>query len=522
MAIERHTTEETADDLSRRYGAAYLPLLTITAVTAASTMMISGTSIGVVVPDVMGAFGVGQDKAQLMATAFYIAMTVSQLLSVWLGGLLGQRRAFSIALLLFAMASVVGATAEDFSLIVFARVVQGVGAGLIQTQTMLALFQAFPAERRGMAMGFYAAGMVLAIGIGPALGGVVVEAFGWRYIFLAPMPLVFSVFLAGLFAMSTVRAARLPAFDWLGYVLLIVAFYCVMTGLADGQRQGWFSNAIAALFGIAILSGGAFVWLQLSRSAPLLDFSLFLRRPFLISSCVGFVVGMGNFGSIYAVPVFAQLVQNLTPLDAGMLMLPASLIALCALPLIGRLADSMTPRTGIVIGLLLFAVGTFPLAAADANTPFLHVLLFVVIVRLGMSVNLPFVTRTALASLPADKVDIGAGTLNFCRQLGASLGTAVWVVFLDIRTHFHSDVLASTQSAANDASQEMLAGVRRVLEQFGFAGADHQSGALHYLGQVVHAQATARGFQDGFLVLSIGFLLAIIPALLLGRRRPGA
>ena len=274
MAIERHTTEETADDLSRRYGAAYLPLLTVTAISAASTMIISGTSIGVVVPDAMGAFGVGQDNAQLMATAYYIAMTVSQLLSVWLGGLLGQRRAFSIALLLFAMASVVGTSADDFSLIVVAKVVQGVGAGLIQTQTMLALLKAFPAERRGMAMGFYAAGMVLAIGIGPALG--------------------------------------------------------------------------------------------------------------------------------------------------------------------------------------------------------------------------------------------------------ASLGTAVWAVFLDIRTYFHSDVFASTQCAANAASQEMLAGVRRVLEQFEFAGADHQSGALHYLGQVVHAQATARGFQDGFLVLSTGFLLAIIPTLLLGRRRPGA
>ena len=189
---------------------------------------------------------------------------------------------------------------------------------------------------------------------------------------------------------------------------------------------------------------------------------------------------MGNFGSIYAVPVFAQLVQNLTPLDAGMLMLPASLIALCALPLIGRLADSMTPRTGIVIGLLLFAVGTFPLAAADANTPFLHVLLFVVIVRLGMSVNLPFVTRTALASLPADKVDIGDGTLNFCRQLGASLSTAVWVVFLDIRTF--STAMFCRRRVRRMMPVKMLAGVRR-LEQFGFAGANFQSGVLHYLGQ---------------------------------------
>ena len=522
MADDRGISMESSDVLARRYGSAYLPLLTGTAVTAAFTMMVSGTSIGVAVPDVMGAFGVGQDKAQLMATAFYIAMTVSQLLSAWLSGLLWQRRAFSVALILFTVGSILGAAAEDFGFIVLARIVQGVGAGLIQTQTMLALFQAFPPERRGTAMGFYAAGMVLAIGVGPALGGIVVEAFGWRYIFLAPLPLVFGTFVAGLFAMSSNRAADLRAFDWLGYVLLIVAFYCVMTGLADGQRQGWASDTIVGLFAAALIAAGTFVWLQMSRPARLVDFSLFRHRPFLVSCFVGFMVGMGNFGSIYAVPVFAQLVQNLTPVDAGMLMLPASLIALCAMPLIGRLADSITARTGIVIGLLFFAVGTMPLGLADANTPFLHVLLFVVVIRLGMSVNLPFVTRTALASLPADRVDIGAGTLNFFRQLGASLGTAVWVVFLDIRTHFHSDALAATQNSANDASQEMLAGVRRMLAELGFAGADHQSGALHYLGQVVHAQATARGFQDGFLILSLGFLVAMVPALLLGRGRPGS
>nr|MBC8158032.1 DHA2 family efflux MFS transporter permease subunit [Alphaproteobacteria bacterium] len=457
-----------------------------------------------------------------MATTFYIAMTTSQLLSAWLGATLGQRRAFSAALLLFAAASVLGAVADDFGVIVFARVIQGIGAGLIQTQTMLALFQAFPPERRGTAMGYYATGMVLAIGVGPYLGGVVVEAFGWRYIFLAPLPLVFGIFGAGLFAMPSVRSKRLPTFDWLGYTLLIVAFYCVMTGLADGQRQGWISDPIVGLFAVALLASGTFVWLQISRPTRLVDFSLFRHRPFMVSCLVGFVVGMGNFGTIYAVPVFAQLVQNLTPLDAGMLMLPASLIAICVMPVIGKLADSITPRTGIVMGLLFFAIGTLPMAIADANTPFLHVLLFVVIIRLGMSVNLPFVTRTALASIPADKVNIGAGTLNFFRQLGASLGTAVWVVFLDIRTHFHSDTLAATQNSANETSQELLASVRRVLEELGVPGVDHQSGALHYLGQVIHAQATTRGFQDGFLILSLGFLVAIVPACLLGRRRPGS
>ena len=160
------------------------------------------------------------------------------------------------------------------------------------------------------------------------------------------------------------------------------------------------------------------------------------------------------------------------------------------------------------------------MAFADTNTPFLHIVMFVGLMRLGMSVNLPFVTRTALSSLPADKLEVGAGTLNFFRQLGASLGTAARVVFLESRTQLHSNALTATQSSANQASMELLAGVRRLLEEIGLAAGEYQLGALHFLSQVVHAQASALGFRDGFLLLSIGFLVAIVPALLMRRRRP--
>ena len=297
--------------LAARFGAAYLPLLTATAALASFTMLVAGTSIGVAVPHVMGTFGVGQDKAQLMATAFYIAMTTSQLLNFWVVAVIGQRRAFALNLLLFVGASIMGAAAEEFGVVVFARVVQGVAAGLIQTQTMLAIFQVFPPERRGTAMGIYAAGLVLAIGIGPALGGAVVELFGWRYIFAAPLPLVALAFVAGLLVMPTETADNLPKFDWLGYAILIVALYCVMTGLAEGQRRGWSSDFIVAHFAGAVCAAGLFVFLQLSRVTKLLDFRLFRYRDFLSSAMVGFAVGMGNFGTIYAVPVFAQIVQGL-------------------------------------------------------------------------------------------------------------------------------------------------------------------------------------------------------------------
>jgi DHA2 family multidrug resistance protein len=115
----------------------------------------------------------------------------------------------------------------------------------------------------------------------------------------------------------------------------------------------------------------------------------------------------------------------------------------------------------------------------------------------------------------------GGGTVNFCRQLGGSLGLNAWVVFVDMRTHYHSDSLAATQSADNASSRELLEGVGRILNESGVPQSAHESGALHYLGQVVHAQANAIGFQDGFLVLAISFLFAMIPAWMLGRRNSG-
>lgn len=514
-------TSETADDLLRRYGDLYRPLVTGLAVTASFTMVVSGTIVSVAIPNVMGNFGLGQDQAQLLSTAFFVAMTVGQLLNAWLIAVLGQRHAFCGCLAVFATASVLGATAEEFGPIVFARVLQGAAGGLVLTQTMVAIFEAYPATRRGFAMGLFAGGQVLAIGLGPAFGGIVVEVFGWRHIFLAPLPLVALAFLVGLVLMPSTRGGLRPRFDWPGYGLLILAIYCLMTGLSGGQREGWASDYILGLFLVALGSGVAFVSLQLRSGPRLLDFSLFRIGPFLATLMVGFITGVGNYGTAYAIPVFAQIVQSLTPVDAGLLMVPATVLVLFLLPVTGRLADLIAPRWGVLAGLSLFAIGTLPMAGADANTPFLTVALLVVVMRMGMSFNLPFVNNTALASLPPDKLNAGAGMLNFFRQLGASVGTNAWVVFLDMRTHFHSEALTATQSSANAASRELLDGVGRILGESGVPASAHGAGALHYLGQVVHAQANMLGFQDGFLILTAFFVLAMVPAWALGGRRHG-
>ncbi len=491
----------------------------IAGMSASFTMVVSGTIVNVAVPDVMGAFGVGLDQAQLMTSAFNIAMVTSQLLSAWLVSAFGQRGGFQLMSLVFIIGSLIGALSQDFNMIVFGRVLQGVAAGVIQPLVMVIAFQVFPAERRGYAMAIYSMGVFLAVAVGPIIGGVAIDLFHWRYIFWAPLPVILAASLMAMVFVPSVRKRDAGTFDWVGYILLLVMVYCLITGLTEGNREGWTSTYILSLFGIGIVSGIVLIMSQMRDRPTLIDLSLFEHKQFAMTALIAFVFGVGNFGTGYGVPVFGQLVQGMTPLDAALVMFPSAILVVIALPLTGRLADTIPPHIGIMIGLMLFAIGTAPMNGADVNTPFVLIMTYFIISRLGMSFTNPFIMNTALRSLPADKLSAGGGTINFCRQFGGSLGLTAWVAFVQNRTQFHSDALTATQSSSNSATQEWMAGIARIFGEAGLPADMHAPSALHLLGKVIQAQASTLGFQDGFLLLVFFFLCAMIPAFLLGRLR---
>lgn len=512
-------SSETVDDLIARFGRSYTVLVMASGMTASFVMVVSSTIVNVAVPDVMGAFGIGQDQAQLMATAFNVAMTASQLLNAWVVAVLGQRYGFAAALIIYTVGSLIGGFAQDFSMVVFGRVLQGVASGIIQPLILVTIFQIFPINRRGFAVGIYSVALMLAVSMGPVFGGLAMEILDWRYIFIAPLPVVGLVFVLGLVFMPSDRKETDRPFDWTGYALMVITLFCFMTGLTDGVREGWTSNYILGLFLTSGVAAAAFVWSQRRTDAPLMDLTLFRNREYAWAMGVAFIFGLGNFALSYAIPVFCQLVQGLTPLDAALVLLPGGLFVVASMPLMGRLADTMKAHYAIIIGLLLFAAGTIPMADADVNTPWLAIALFAIVNRAGVSLTQPFIITVALKTLPADKLNTGAGTMNFIRQLGGSLGINAWVVFLEMRSHYHTDILTATQSADNAASRELLQGVGRILGETGVAESVQQSGALHYLGQVVHAQGSTLGFQDGFWVLVVAYLIGLWPAWMLGRDR---
>ena len=315
------------------------------------------------------------------------------------------------------------------------------------------------------------------------------------------------------------RRKEKTRFDWYGLAFLIVALYCFMTVFADGQRQGWVSNSIISLTVIGVISAILFIYIQIYSSYRLLNLTVFKYPVFIAAVMITFCVGMGNFGAIYAVPIFAQIIQNFSPVDAGLIMLPASILTIILLPVIGRFADAISPRYGAMIGLGCFFLGTVPLVLADFNTSYLYVMSFVILSRLGMGINNPVVAKAALSALPPDQIAEGTSTLNFFRMLGTSLGTTAWVVFLEIRTQFHSNALSSTQDPSNQTSQEFLSRIGSIYKELGLTISNIEALSLIHLSDIIYLQSHKFGFQDGFTVLSSIFIIAMIPAYLIGKKK---
>jgi DHA2 family multidrug resistance protein len=510
---------ETTEVLFARYGPRYRNYVTVVALLGTISAIVTTTSINVALPDIMGTFGIGQDRGQWIVTGNLAGQTVGQLLSAWLIDSFGQRKTFVVGLCILVSSLFVAAVSPDDLTLVAARVVQGLMAGVLQSLTMYTLFSVFPPEKRGMAMGFFSINTILGPALGPTVGGILIEYFNWRAVFYMGLPFsVVGILLGSLLMPEREETAKRTHFDWVGFALLCLTMSCLLTGLSNGQREGWGSDFIVGSLAVAAVAGIAFIVWELRVTHPLVHLRVLAVGSFAAAACVAVVFGVGQFGTTYLIPLFVQTIQGLTPLDAGLLLMPGALLLGLFMPLGGYLCDRLPARALLITGLLGFAASTFALHNVDVNTAFWWMLTWVVVSRLGQALINPTLNATAMRSLLATQLRQGAGMINFFRQLGGAFGVNLLSVSLDRQTFAYSDRLTSMQTAGNSATTELLQSVQRLLAQFGASPDVQSAGALDFLGRVLYAQAHTLAFRDCFLIVTVVFILALIPAWVMGRK----
>jgi EmrB/QacA subfamily drug resistance transporter len=333
--------------LQARYGPRYRWLLLLSVMLGTMASIMSSTIVNVAIPDMSHHFSLGQERAQWVSSGFMVATTVSMLTTPWLLARYGYRRTYAGTMLLLMTGGLVGGLANHFWLVLGARVAEGLAAGVAQPIPAIIIMRAFGRHEQGRASGLFGMGVVLAPAVGPSIGGVLVDLFGWRSIFFMVIPLcLVSLWMAYRYVPVTapgdVAAKRQGAMiDWRGLLLGAVGTLCLLNGMVE-LRGGSRVQALA-LLGAAALALLLFVGWQRRMAAtgraPLMNLALFGYRPFAMGSVVAFIYGTALFGSTYLLPVYLQLGLNLSASHVGTILLPAGLVLAATIAGVGRLAD---------------------------------------------------------------------------------------------------------------------------------------------------------------------------------------
>jgi DHA2 family multidrug resistance protein len=496
-------------------------LITSSVCVGSTATILTATIMNVAVPSVMGTFGVGQDKAQWVSTAFLAATTLAMLANDWSVRRLGARATYVGALVIFIAGSLLAGTATTFDVLILGRIMQGFAGGITQPLAMMTMFQIYPPEARGRAMGLFGLVIILAPAVGPWVGGITVDELGWRYTFFLPIPIaVMSIALASLFLKGRNPNIQAPRFDLIGFSLMTVAVVSLLVALTNGSEEGWSSDTILELFIIGGVSLTAFVFWELRIPDPLMRVEMFAIPRFAAANFVSFMFGAAIFASIYLVPLFVQLIQGYSPTESGLLQFPAGIAMAIFFPLVGRLTDFGRENWLTALGILLSAYAAYLMAGAHTNTSFFAFALWMVISRIGLSFIFPPLSTASLQVLPSEYVGQGSGAMNFTRTIGGAFGVNVTAIFVDYRSAVYRDAMTAMQHDGNSTTLELINELKTMWPGMGFPENIGEPLSQLFIGQAIIRQAEMLAFRDGFLLLAVAIASAIIPAIFI--KKPGS
>lgn len=465
---------------------------TLTVLMGTISVVLTTTIVNVAVPGIMADLDMSQLHAQWLSTGFLAAMTATMLASARVVERLGQKRTFRITLWLFVAASLLAAASWSTPVMIVARILQGAVAGIIQPLALVVIFQVFPDDERGRALGLYGMGVVLAPAVGPAVGGWLMDVFSWRAVYLAALPFCAVGLWGAGRTLGNQRAETVVPFDWWGITLLAAGLALLLCGLAElGLAQAWISPGWLIAGGLGLLAG--FLALQRRRASPLVNLDVFRRPAFALAFVLALVYGAGLFGSTYLLPLLVQGVQGLSATMTGLVLMPAGLALAMVFPVSGRLSDHWPAHRLIIAGLVLVALAFFALATTGPATGFAVLAAFILLGRIGLGLILPALNLDALRGLPDGLMQQGSGVINFARQLGGAFGVNLFALLLDWRVRQHLHAQGESSLALHNL---------------------YQPGAADPAG----LQALTRGFAETFMVLGSCFVLAVIPAVAMGVR----
>jgi EmrB/QacA subfamily drug resistance transporter len=402
------------------------PLWTF-AITSIALFMVTldNLVVSTALPVIRVDLGASIEQLEWTVNAYTLTFAVFLLVGAALGDRFGRRRMFAAGVVLFTLSSAAAALAPGMGELIAARAVQGLGGALVMPLTLTILSDAFPAEKRGVALGAWSGIAGLAVAMGPLVGGVVVEGISWQWIFWLNVPI--GLVVAPL-AYLRLRESRGPAtrLDLGGLALASAGLLGIVWGLVNGNADGWSSPGIVGSLAAGFALVAAFIAWERRVEDPMLPMRFFANRTFSAANLAALFMSFGMFGAIFLLTQFFQTAQGYSPLESGLRVLPWTIMPMFVAPLAGAFSDRIGGRPLLAAGLALQAAGLAWIAAVStADVGYPSLVGPFILSGVGMGMFFAPMANVVLGTVGAAEEGQASGANNAIRELGGVLGVAV-------------------------------------------------------------------------------------------------
>jgi len=415
-----------------------------------SLVIIDGTIVNTIFPEIIGELGLTSTEVQWVQESYILVFAATLLIWGSVADRLGRRRVLLVGIVLFVAASIWAGAADSATSLILARVAQGFGGAMVLPTTLSLVNATFQGRERGIAFAVWGSTIGGMVAVGPVLGGWLATDFTWRWAFLINIPLGV-IIMAGLilFVQESRSPTVVKGVDWVGGALSVLLFGPLVFGLIEGRIYGWWSpnpetpfsigsfvwpssglSVIPVALAVSLVAGVAFVvWerrREKSGQAVLLDLNLFKISSFRNGSIAALIISMGEFGLLFAIPLWLQNVIGMTPIGAGLVLLFLAGGAFVASGVGGALSGKLAPARAVQIGVVLEIVGIVGFGVvASTDTGWGAIAPFLFVYGIGVGLATAQLTGVIMVDVPMDKTGQGSGSQSTVRQIGSALGIAV-------------------------------------------------------------------------------------------------
>jgi EmrB/QacA subfamily drug resistance transporter len=384
------------------------------------------TIVNVALPAIRTSLNASVSGLQWTIDAYTLVLASLLMLSGSTADRVGRKRVFQLGLIIFGLGSLACGLAPSLELLVAFRVLQAIGGSMLNPVALSIVRNVFDDPReRAQAIGMWGAAFGLSMALGPVVGGALVDSIGWEAVFFVNVPIVvLAIALTAAFVPDS-RADRPRRLDPVGQLLVILALASLTYAIIDAPRAGWTSGGTLGLFAFSLACFGLLVWYELRRPEPLLEMRFFRSAPFTGASTIAVCAFAAQGGFLFLNTLYLQNVRHLSPLRAGLYVLPMAAMVLLFAPISGRLIARRGARPSLVLAGAALTVASLMLTRLAPDTPTNYLLAAYFLFGVGSGLINPPITNTAVSGMPPSQAGVAAAIASTSRQVGMTLGVAV-------------------------------------------------------------------------------------------------